>query len=331
MCKGFRAPLLSVFAFISVVMAAQAQNNSSTSTAGGTPSVRVEMFEEYLIGFPVIISIVCDNPDDGGEFYNIPMIDLLSATSPLAVTLIDTDGKRLELPAASTKGIDEPAGGFMLSSGEARRMLFDLSNLDVQPAPGTYRTEADYKWKHRRIAAPTETITFVEPSQQDRRTGAMLRTQNDSEKALWNHFIQYNWRTIYTQRPAPKEEIAKGRAVDASTLSEEGRKALALYLFLHRATYGSEGVSELRPSDAEAFARGPLEGEAAVLRYEILIARDDPSASAERKKILEQFPGLQWRVEAIEDGNGRLARLRRMYGAEQDFATEPDFFPYTEQ
>jgi len=312
-------------------MQAQAQDNPSGNKPQTTPPIRVEVFSEYLIGFPYVISIVCYNPSDKAEFYNLPEVNLLSAPGPVAFTLIDADGNRLELPAASTKTGEGPSVGFTLSPGASRRMLFDLSNLNVQPDPREYTLEASYTWQHGSSEAPPETVTFIDPSSEDSTIAAILRSHTDSEKALWSHFLRYNWRTIYTRRAAPKKEVAKERAVDASGLSEKGRQALAFYLFLHRSTYGPGSVAELRPSQTDAFAEGPLEAEAAVLRYEILVARDDPSTSAERKKILEQFPGLEWRVEKVDNGNGRLMRLRRMYGAEQDFTREPDFFPYTEQ
>ncbi len=323
--------ICSVLFFASVSMSSKAQENTSRDKPRTTPPIRVEVFSEYLVGFPYIVSIVCYNPSDKSEFYNLPEANLLSAPGPVAFTLIDADGNRLEFPAASTKTGEGPSIGFTLSSGGTRRMLFDLSNLNVQPDPGEYTLEATYTWEHGTSDAPPETVTFIDPSSGDSTIAAILRSRTDSEKALWSHFLRYNWRTIYTRRPAPKKEIAEGRAVDASGLSEEGRESLALHLFLHRATYGPKSVAELSPAETEAFAEGPLKGEAAVLRYEILTARGDASASTERKKILDRFPGLKWRIEAIDEGNGRLRRLRRRYGPEQDGASERDFLPYTEK
>ena len=323
---------LVVFVLSSSVipMSTQAQDSSFVEGFRTTPPIRIEVFPKYWNGFPMVVSAICYNPSEKEEYYHLPEVKLFSALGPMAFSLVDEEGSRITLPATINEG-EGPRRGFTLSPGASRRMLFDLSSMTIEPTPGEYEISAEYRWQHGASTAPAKTTVFEDPPSEDSTIAAVLRSQTDSHEVLWSHFVKYNWRTIYTERSAPKEAVAEGRAVDATGLSRRGRKVLAFYLFLHRATYGPKGVSELRPSDTEAFARGPLKGEAAVLRYEILVARDDPAAAETRKEILEQFPGLQWRVEAIEDGNGRLARLRRMYGAEQDFTREPDFFPYTEQ
>jgi hypothetical protein len=291
----------------------------------------VDAFDEYLEGFPMIFAVTVYNSTEHVTYYGLPPFGLLSMSPPLQIVLRKEDGTEYVYEERSVEQDKIPGQGFKLEPGDRRRVLFDLGNLPPQLEAGSYRMKVRLISERRRSAAEPAPVQVREPDPADSSTAALLRTINDEDEPGWAVFIRYNWHTIYTRRPAPKKEVAEGRAVDASGLSEEGREALALHLFLHRATYGPGEVAELDPGDTEAFARGPLEGEAAVLRYEILVARDDPAAEKKRKEILEQFPGLQWRVEAIENGNGWLRRLRRMYGAEQDFTTEPDFFPYTEQ
>jgi hypothetical protein len=77
---------------------------------------------------------------------------------------------------------------------------------------------------------------------------------------------------------------------------------LAYYLYLHRAAYGPTPVAALDPQEPSRFAHGVLEGEAALLRLEILKAAGKPEAEGIEKAILERWPGLSWRVEEIQRG-----------------------------
>lgn len=296
-----------------------------------TPKVRFQTESEYLQEFPLLVSVTVFNPTENVTYRALPRASIFDTTGPYGFKLVNEKGDVIRLEAASPRGEEGLPSGFTLRPGESRTNLVDLTNYRQFIESGNYEIHLEYVLREDVVKAPPRHISVGEPSLEDQNLTSLLRGLSDAEASSWNSFLIDNWRTIYTRRPAPREEVAEGRAVDASELSEEGREALALHLFLHRATYGPKGVAELTPNDTQAFARGPLEGEAAVLRYEILAARDDPSVKKERQKILEQFPGLKWRIEAIENGDGRLMRLRRMYGAEQDFTTEPEFFPYTEQ
>ena len=296
------------------------------------PSVTIEAADRYLIGLPIIVAVICENTTDRMTYYFLPDCNPFTPPRPFTFTLKrQHSGEIIAFPEASLPEGEGLPAGFTLEPREARRMLCDLSLYNRSLTTGAYQLEATYHTQQDVAEARPVDIEMAEPPPADEPVLNLLRSVNDMGKMSWGHFVRYNWRTIYTRRPAPKEEIAEGRAVDATGLSKEGREALALHLFLHRATYGTNKIAALDPSHTDAFARGPLEGEAAVLRYEILVARDDPSVEKERAKIVEQFPGLKWRVEAVENRDGRLTRLRRIYGAEQDFMTEPEFFPYTEQ
>ncbi len=312
-----------------VTMTTRVQNDTRQAANQAALLLRLEVFPEYRVGFPTIVAVTCYNPTPYRTYYHLPSMDLWTAPGPVAFTLVAEDGRRIDIPAVASREDDGFLGRFTLAPGASRRMLVDISNRTCRVSPGRYKLEARYRLFKGSATAQPVSITLVEPDEQDAAIAARLRVQNDLQESSWGHFILYNWRTIYTRPPVPWDEIVSLRAVDASALSEAGREALALHLFLHRAVYGPRGVAALNPRVTETFARGPLEGEAALLRLEILTARNDPAAPVERAAILERFPELAWRVEEIETGCGRLADLRQTNGVERIVATKPLFFPYT--
>ena len=100
-----------------------------------------------------------------------------------------------------------------------------------------------------------------------------------------------------------------------------------LRLFLHRAIYGPLPVARLESESLKPFAKGPLEGEATVLRHEKLTAAKQ-DASALEAEILKRWPGLKERVEENKQLEGFLSRMRRSSGAEQPFEKPPKTWPY---
>lgn len=274
------------------------------------PPITLEVFPEYMIGFPMLVAITCENPTAKSTFYNLPEANIFTAPGPIEFIFTSPDGKRIVLPAASPRH-KETARGFTLRPGEARRMLFDISGLEPSLEPGPYRLEAIYRLKSGSSTSPPAQVRITTPAPEDARAAATLKRENDTGEPSWSQFIEANWRTV-----------------DAAKLSAKGREALAYHLFLHRAIYGPARVRDLELGRLEAFARGPLAGEAAVLRLEILAARGAQTA-AEEAAILKQWPGLRWRIDEIKAGGGLLASLRRTLGAEQEFDKKPDFYPYT--
>lgn len=71
-----------------------------------------------------------------------------------------------------------------------------------------------------------------------------------------------------------------------------------------------------------------MKGEIEALRYELLVARHDPGAPAARGAMLNAFPGLAFRADAIDRREGALGALRRAVGAERQHLRPPTVKPY---
>lgn len=286
---------------------------ASSQPDAGAPAVEVDAFPQYFIGFPMLVAITCDNVSSTGTFFYLAECEILTALGPVEFVFTGQDAKRIVLPVANTTHWDPPVPiGFTLRPGESRRMLFDISGVDAQLEPGTYRLEATYHGRIGASTAPPVQVKLIGPSRSDLKAAAELREQNDLKEASWAYFLQHNWQTV-----------------DASSLSGETRDVLAFHLFLHRAIYGPIKVGDLNVKDLQTFAEGPLKAEAAVLGFEILSMRRDRAADREGLKILKKWPGLKWRLQDIQSGEGMLSSWRKEFGAEREFETPPDSYPYT--
>ena len=101
-------------------------------------------------------------------------------------------------------------------------------------------------------------------------------------------------------------------------LSAQARRALVPYLIVREAVQGPEPLASF-PLDffmAQA-AEGPWASEASVLAYELRWARQAPDLTEQRIALLGSWPGVEFRLKAIEAGAGRLTTLRKRYGAER--------------
>lgn len=329
--QGISVGILSLLSSLAFVMAAIAQE-APDPYQEIAPSIRVEAFGEYLEGFPMIVAIDVYNPTDRATYYRLPEFDIFSDVAPVGFQLTRSeDGIKIDLPADAGEGGEGPPKGFTLEPGEASRRLLDLTNLGPDIEEGSYELRAEYALRKGQPRSEPISVRVRAPSPEDAVIAERLRILNDRRELSWSSFVLENWRTVYLQPPVPAEEIAELRAVDATGLSDDGRRLLAYYLFLHRATYGPQSVAELSLTRVNELAGGPLEAEALVLRYEILSARQDSAAADVRVAVLDRYPGVTWRLEQIERGRGRLSQLRSLYGAEREFTLEPDFYPYTQR
>lgn len=303
--------------------------NASASVAAAPP-IEVEVFERYLQGFPMVVAITVYNPSTTRTFGNLPKVNFFSAPGPVEFTFVEEDsGQRFRMPYSRGAGLEPGQGkGFWLAPGERRKMLFDLSELEVLPAPGLYRLEARYHRLRGFSEAEPVSIEIVAASPADSSIATLLKNTNDVGEPSWVNFLLYNWRTIHTSKRIQVGMQSYPRVLDASGLSEEGESMLAFHLFMHRAIYGPQSIASLNMRRIQSFDHGTLKGEAALLRYEVLHAREDEVAEAAATELLTHFPGLDWRVSETQEGSGRLARLRRTRGAEQSFLTPPVFRPY---
>jgi len=314
----------------------QIKNNGSneqhtSNSEFAAPPIILEAFPNYILGSPMIVAITCQNPTPQSSFYNLPECDLLTAPGPVEIVFTSKDGYKIVLPATSPSLSEGPPKGFTLNPGDSRRMLFDISGLNPELIAGTYQLTSSYRLRTGSSASSPVEVKLITPSSADSIVADLMYSQNDLNEPSWSNFLEYNWRTIYVTKPPKEEQKQQEIWVDASSLSQEGKQALAFHLFIHYAVYGPIKLAEIDLEMIEAFASGPLAGEAAVIRLEILMARGDRLAEEEEVNILSKWPGLKWRVEEIKQGYGFLTSLRTTVGAEREFEKPPEFFPYTLQ
>jgi hypothetical protein len=178
---------------------------------------------------------------------------------------------------------------------------------------GHYQLSATILFMGERAKSQAVPVEIRASSKQDRAIAAKLRAENDEDESSWCAFIESNWSTP-----------------DTKGLSETALEQLALYLYLHRVTYGPDAVASLDPEAPWKFSHGVLEGQAALIRLEILRAAGKPAAGGVEAAILERWPALSWWVEQVRRKAGLLTRLRSSDGADSDDALNRKNRPYTQ-
>ena len=260
----------------------------------------VELPARAFVGFPVWAAVTMRNTTADVLFCGVPYCSPLCDTIPLRMSWRSRDGAVHEMPARIPE-IEGGMAGSPLGPGEVRRSTVDISPILAQLEPGTWELEAVLTEPVVAKAVPVR-IELVLPSPADARVAAALREENDLEEPGWPWFLLANHRTITPD--------------DLVDLEEEGRNALGLWLWLHRATYAPGGIGELSVSDLAGAESPAPESEHALLRHEILCASGAEGADGIGHAILERWPGLAERTEANRRGDGLLSNLRRFYGAE---------------
>ena len=290
-------------------------------------TISLEAFPEYLIGFPMIVAVTCKNTTERASYYALPDCDLWRATGAVEFRFVSGEGREMVLPSEPSATGEDPPEGFDLEPGESRRMLFDISGVSPSLSSGNYELSAKYSLPKGVAHARPVKVTLVAPEPLDSAIALTLRSNNDLNEPSWMNFVLYNWRTVFVvSPPADTQQLPY---VDASRLSPRAKEALAFHFFLHHALYGPKKVGELSVKDVAAFSHGPLEGEASLLRLEVLIVRGDRSAPSVQKELSTTWPGLKWRIDEISQGAGFLTTARHSRGAERQFIEKPPFYPYT--
>lgn len=107
---------------------------------------------------------------------------------------------------------------------------------------------------------------------------------------------------------------------------------MAFHRFVHYVAYSPK---PLAAHDASALLK--LQDHVAfpefnVLQHELLLARGDAAGAAKlSERILDAWPGLDWKIERNERGRGFLQATRRSFGAESHRAKAPGaIVPYSE-
>ena len=269
------------------------QKETIIQTVPAAPPIKLEASGEYLMRYPMLIAITCVNDNPNRTFYRLPESDYLKPTNPVELIFTSAEGQRIDFPAAF---LAQETGyeGFTLEPHEARQMLLDISWCQSKLMPGAYHLQAKYHTRVGSSTSPSVPLKIKAASPFDMSESTLLLRQSGTLEPTWSNFLQYTRHTV-----AP------------SNLSDEARHALTLHLFLNHAFYGPTPVAELNTGNLTSNESGPLAGEFALLNYEILVARHSDSVGQEEQRIRHKWPGLQWRLEEIKQGNGLLTRLRQ--------------------
>jgi hypothetical protein len=261
-------------------------------------TVRLQAAPEYVIGLPFFIEVTLANETEGAEYYDLIPCDPLSPPFPVELTFT-AGATSVTLPARSSMR-GEARKGFDLVPGESRTFVLDVSELEPTLEPGPWQCQARWVMRHERPLSAPITLALVAPDPADLPLLARLRMAGGSQTPSWANLIK--------SPTQPEEEEIMER------LSERTSRALVPYLILHQALQGSESLSAFPPEVLAPHQQGPWASEAGVLAYELLWARQAPDLAQRRTALLQRWPGLAFRVEAIETGAGLLTTLRRQYG-----------------
>jgi hypothetical protein len=272
-------------------------------------TLRLRMAPQYIVGLPFFVEVTLSNDTESATYYDLLTCNPDSPPFPVELTC-SAGGKAVRLPAESAGGHDERLTrghvarrrGFTLLPGEARTFVLDLSELEPRLKPGAWSCRARWVMEHERPLSKTVPVTLTAAARGDMPLVARLRSAGGVRTPAWINLIE-----------------ARGLDAEAMRgLSAQARRALVPYLIVREAVQGPEPLASF-PLDgltAEA-AAGPWASEASVLAYELRWARRAPDLAQQRTALLKRWPGLQFRVKEIEAGVGRLATLRRQYGAER--------------
>lgn len=288
---------------------------TQVTKAGGDPPLAIELQaeKEYLSGFPVVIAITLFNPPGGAHYYRLKGMEIYSgAWCPVSLEWRPQAGgepRRANWPPHPY--FFERRGDVSLAPGERRRMILDASAF-LKLESGQYELRAGF-WTS--FADPEGLRCVSEPIR------IKIKAPGPTDQA-WAEDVL---RQIKVQRRVPEShwpEFLGLRGFDARTLdglSREARRTLAPYLFLHQAFHGPAEVADLKAEDLEPLATGVLAPEALAFRYEILVARKEQTEAEElRQQIQKQWPGLKWRIEKVEKGQGLLTWGRSQYGPKSE-------------
>jgi hypothetical protein len=285
----------------------------TTSDGSNVPAVSLEAEPEYLLGFPMIVAVTYDNRASGTQFLNLPELMLWTTRGPFSLRFEPLQqGAALET-RPYFPDIDEV--GMLLDPGQTVRMPLDLSNVAAGLQAGRYRlTFTLYVGKQSRSSRPVE-LAIAAPSAVETAEAARLRRLGRApiDTGAWAPFLTRNWNTVV---PAPGLGAAAARQ-------------LRLHVLLHRAFYGPLGPREVDLSSVKALDGPVLEPEGRLLELEGQAARK--GAGAVRKQmdaIVQKWPGLRRRAEAVLSGDGLIATGRRRFGAEAEFVHPPPARPY---
>jgi hypothetical protein len=276
-----------------------------------TPRIVLHGAHRYLIGLPILVALTYENHSRDSDFYRLSTFDPTTTRANVRVLMEPlAGGQRLETGFAPE---DEPTG-LSLLTGQSSRQLVDLSNLGVTFEPGVYRVSATLRLgRHSRSSNSIE-MELAQPPSADLAEIVALRRMGQATRdtGAWAPFLTRNARPVSV----------------SNSLSAASRELLLLHLFLHRAVYSQAPLSGVSLDALVAIKEPSLQAECAALRYELLASRQDPSATTHRSSMLAQYPGLAFRADAVDRGEGQLTQWRKAFGAERQHLKSSALQPY---
>jgi hypothetical protein len=257
----------------------------------------------YDVGFPMFFAVEVRNVSRGWTYLTFEPFNMFSIPGPVSFTLKNAQGKEWTSPVSSRSREDPSRESF--GPGQAWRSLYDLTEIHPDIPAGHYEIVARFSLNGDFASSAPARIEVHPTAPKDLSAVQHLRSTNDAHESSWRAFLTDNWSTP-----------------DTAGLSEKGRSHLAYYLYLHRAAYGPRALAALDPKEPERFGHGPLEAEAAVLRFEILHAAKRPEATGIKAAILERWPGVAWRISRHRRGPRSHDRPAHRSGSRAIGATE---------
>lgn len=299
-----KAATWTLLLFLEACMAGDGESAKKTAGRGtqtgddppeaAAPPIELVAGPEYWLGFPMVVQVTVKNSTRTRSWYALPACRLLKAPGPVAFRFTGAAGQVVELAAAATRAGEGPARGFDLEPGQARTMLFDMSELDPALSAGAWNLTGVYTTPRGTSVSPAIAVTLVAPTREDSAAAAMLRAAHGTGAPSWSRLLD--------DGPPELPEVA---------LSAAAWRQLAFHEAVHRVVVGTPSLDQVDPATFDGFDGTPLAGEAALLRLELLEARGDSGAAALRATIAGSWPGLRWRLEEMTAGSGWLSGLRR--------------------
>jgi hypothetical protein len=295
---------------------------SGKPAAGFTATVRFQGTSEVIKGLPAVVQVNVTNADKpvarlsekefarlsvdekntylektGRYDFAFPDFGLITSVPPIALKVVDNDGKEvvpakapglrafwLKHPAVRERA--EPLPHVSLFPGETKTFVVDIGNTIASLPPGTYQMSlvVYHDWESAGWQSAAVTVKVAEPSAD---IWATLEKHLPHLKREGD-WLKRGWLTPNADSADLKKK-----------LSAEAYQSLVPYLFLDGAL--KAGSVEKTPLEPLADFPEHLQGLAASLRYEVLLARGDAKLNeAEFEKIASKFPSLKWRAEEIK-------------------------------
>lgn len=294
------ALLLAIGGIMSGMVVADGTPELEDPFALSVPPIAVKAPAAWRIGFPCFVVVSIENPTTTRTWFLLPWGEPLRAPGPISFTLTDTHGRIVELPGAPVEAGEGPGSGITFPPGAVRSLLLDLSDYEPDITPGVWRLDAVYETRYGVSAAPPVTLTVVASSEEDTRAAAMLKA------AAPGRFP--TWLTLAAAGPDTLPDV---------DLSPEAWRELAFHELLHRLIHAPTPPRAVDPAVCDGFDGDLMEPEAALLRLELLRAREDAAADSLAASLATTHPGLRWRIERIVAGRGWVSTLRALLGREK--------------